>query len=141
MVSFKRAHFEKGSILTCVRWYVAYPLSYRHLEEMMQERGVAVDHSTIHRWVLKYAPQLTRNAEDPGSRGQVCNVVGSTQWRSSRIKSSGYCSDSSSTTASMASKVFCRCRCGERLSGGYWSSGIGMDNNAAKSGTVSATDR
>jgi putative transposase len=41
-----------------VRWYLAYPLSYRQLEEMKQERGVALDHSTIHRWVLKYAPQL-----------------------------------------------------------------------------------
>jgi putative transposase len=43
--------------LTCVRWYVAYPLSYRQLEEMMQERGASVDHSTINRWVLKYSPQ------------------------------------------------------------------------------------
>ena len=53
MLSFKGAHFEKEIILTCVRWYVAYPLSYRQLEEMMQERGVTVDHSTINRWVLK----------------------------------------------------------------------------------------
>jgi putative transposase len=58
MVSFKGAYFMKDIILTCVRWYVAYPLSYRQLEEMMQERGVAVDHSTINRWVLRYAPQL-----------------------------------------------------------------------------------
>jgi transposase-like protein len=41
-----------------VRWYVAYPLSYRQIEEMMQERGVAVDHSTVNRWALKYVPQL-----------------------------------------------------------------------------------
>jgi putative transposase len=58
MISFKGTHFVKDIILTCVRWYLAYPLSYPHLEEMMQERGVAVDHSTIHRWVLKCAPQL-----------------------------------------------------------------------------------
>jgi putative transposase len=58
MVSFKGAHFETTIILTCVRWYLAYPLSYRQLEEMMQERGVLVDHATINRWVLKYAPQL-----------------------------------------------------------------------------------
>ena len=57
-VSFKGAHVEKDIILTCVRWYVVYPLSYRQLEEMMQERGVAVDHSTSHRSVLTYAPQL-----------------------------------------------------------------------------------
>ena len=60
MVSFKGAHFERDIILTCVRWYLAYPLSYRHLAEMRQERGVAVDHSTINRWVLKYAPELER---------------------------------------------------------------------------------
>jgi transposase-like protein len=57
-VSFRGAHFAKEIILTCVRWYVAYPLSYRRLEEMLQERGVIVDHSTINRWVLKYSPQL-----------------------------------------------------------------------------------
>jgi putative transposase len=58
MVSFKGAHFTKDIILTCVRWSVAYPLSYRQVEELMQERGVSVDHATIHRWVLKYSPQL-----------------------------------------------------------------------------------
>jgi putative transposase len=44
--------------LTCVRWYVAYPLSYRQLEELMQERGISVDHTTINRWVLRYGPHL-----------------------------------------------------------------------------------
>jgi putative transposase len=58
MVSFKGAHFVKEIILTCVRWYVAYPLSYRHVEELMHERGVSVDHATVNRWVLKYSPQL-----------------------------------------------------------------------------------
>src|SRR5262245_57728584 len=57
MVSFKGAHFLKDIILTCVRWYVAYPLSYRQVEELMGERGVSVDHATIQRWVLKYSPQ------------------------------------------------------------------------------------
>lgn len=58
MVSFKGAHFVKDIILACVRWYVAYPLSYRQVEELMEERGVRVDHATIQRWVLKYSPQL-----------------------------------------------------------------------------------
>jgi putative transposase len=58
MVSFKGAHFVRDIILTCVRWYLAYPLSYRQVEELMQERGVSVDHATINRWVLKYAPSL-----------------------------------------------------------------------------------
>jgi hypothetical protein len=43
----KRLHYPLDVILTCVRWYVAYPLSLRHLEEMMPERGIWVDHSTI----------------------------------------------------------------------------------------------
>jgi putative transposase len=58
MISFKGAHFVKDIILTCVRWYLAYPLSYRQLEELMQEREVSVDHATINRWVLKYTPLL-----------------------------------------------------------------------------------
>jgi putative transposase len=58
MVSFKGAHFVRDIILTCMRWYLAYPLSYRQVEELMQERGVSVDHATINRWVLKYSPQL-----------------------------------------------------------------------------------
>src|SRR5262245_44628334 len=57
-VSFKGAHFPKEIILMGVRWYVAYPLSTRHVEELMEERGVEVDHSTINRWVIKYSPQL-----------------------------------------------------------------------------------
>ena len=47
-------------ILTCVRWYVAYPLSLRQLEEMMTERGIAVDHSTVHRWAIKFLPVLEK---------------------------------------------------------------------------------
>jgi transposase-like protein len=57
-VSFKGAHFPQDIILTCVRWYVAYPLSTRHVEELMEERGVSVDHATVNRWVVKYSPQL-----------------------------------------------------------------------------------
>ena len=57
-VSFKGAHFPQDIILTGVRWYIAYPLSTRHVEELMRERGVHVDHSTINRWVIKYSPQL-----------------------------------------------------------------------------------
>jgi putative transposase len=57
-VSFKGAHFPQDIMLTGVRWYVAYPLSTRHVEELMLERGVHVDHSTINRWVIKYSPPL-----------------------------------------------------------------------------------
>lgn len=54
----KRLHYPLEVMLTCVRWYVAYPLSLRHVEEMMQERGVFVDHSTVHRWAIKVLPIL-----------------------------------------------------------------------------------
>src|SRR5436853_1279198 len=57
-ISFKGAHFPPDIILMGVRWYGAYPLSTRHVEEIMLECGVHVDHSTINRWVLKYGPQL-----------------------------------------------------------------------------------
>jgi putative transposase len=50
-VSFKGAHFPKEIILMGVRWYVAYPLSTRHVEELMEERGVEVDH-TVSKWEL-----------------------------------------------------------------------------------------
>src|SRR5215471_8783173 len=57
-ISFKGAHFPHDIILMGVRWYVAYPLSTHHVEELMEERGVAVDHATIQRWVVKYSPRL-----------------------------------------------------------------------------------
>jgi putative transposase len=58
MIDFKGSQFERDIILWGVRWYVAYPVSYRQLEEMMAERGVEVDHSSLNRWVLKYTPLL-----------------------------------------------------------------------------------
>jgi transposase-like protein len=57
-ISFKGAHFPQEIILMGVRWYVAYPLSSRQVEELMAERGVELDHATIHRWVIKYSPLL-----------------------------------------------------------------------------------
>jgi putative transposase len=57
-INFKGAHFPPEVILMGIRWYVAYPLSTRHVEELMEECGVEVDHSTMNRWVIKYSPQL-----------------------------------------------------------------------------------
>ena len=54
----KRMHYPLDVMLVCVRWYAAYPLSFRHIEEMMIERGILVDHSTVHRWALKILPVL-----------------------------------------------------------------------------------
>jgi len=58
MISFKGRHFMKDIILMAVRWYVSYSLSYRDIEELMLERGMPVDHSTLNRWVIYYSPLL-----------------------------------------------------------------------------------
>lgn len=55
---FKWKHFEPDIIMVCVRWYLKYPLSYRMLVEMMQERGLSLSHTTIMRWVHQYSPIL-----------------------------------------------------------------------------------
>jgi transposase-like protein len=55
---FKGRHFDRSVILLCVRWYLAYNLSLRDRAVMMNERGVSVDHTTIHRWTVHYAPLL-----------------------------------------------------------------------------------
>ncbi|GHP00423.1 IS6 family transposase [Reticulibacter mediterranei] len=57
---FKWRHFQTEIILLCVQWYLRYPLSYRDLEEIMAERGLLVDHSTIYRWVQAYAPEIEK---------------------------------------------------------------------------------
>ena len=58
MISFKGRHFPKDVILMVVRWKVAYSLSYRQIEELAQERGVELDHSSVQKWVVHYSPQL-----------------------------------------------------------------------------------
>jgi IS6 family transposase len=60
MSDFKWKHFTGEIILGCVRWYCKYGISYRDLEEMMQERGVEVDHTTLYRWVQQYAPEIEK---------------------------------------------------------------------------------
>jgi transposase-like protein len=54
----KGRHLDRSVILRCVRWYLAYGLSLRNLEEMMAERGSTVDHATIHHWTVHYTPLL-----------------------------------------------------------------------------------
>ena len=60
---FKGRHFEGQIILLCVRWYLRYSLSYRDLKEMMAERGLKIDHTTIYRWVQSYAPELEKRCK------------------------------------------------------------------------------
>ncbi len=59
---FKWKHFQGEIILLCVRWYLKYALSYRNLSEIMLERVLSVDHTTIYRWVMIYAPQIEEKA-------------------------------------------------------------------------------
>ncbi|MGX5057170.1 IS66 family transposase [Enterobacter asburiae] len=58
MLSFKGRHFPRDLVLMAVRWKLAYSLSYRNIEELLEERGADVDHSTVQKWVVHYAPQL-----------------------------------------------------------------------------------
>ena len=58
--AFQRLHYPVDIIAQCVRWYLAYDLSLRNLEEMMAERGIFVDHSMLHRWVIRLVPSLDK---------------------------------------------------------------------------------
>jgi putative transposase len=60
MLSFKGMRFPANVILVCIRWYATYPLSYRHLKELMDERGVSVDHSTVNRWAIRFLPLIEK---------------------------------------------------------------------------------
>jgi putative transposase len=62
MIDFKGTQFEREIILWAVRWYVAYPISYRQLEEMRSEWGVAMDHSTLNRWVINTLRSLRKRS-------------------------------------------------------------------------------
>ena len=57
---YRRRRFEAEIIELCVRWYITYRLSYRDLVAMMAERGLAVSHTTILRWVIRYVPEFEK---------------------------------------------------------------------------------
>ena len=63
---FRKRQFEPVIIVTCVRWYLRYPLSARDVECLIAERGLSVDHTTVWRWSQRYGPELNRQL-----RGQV----------------------------------------------------------------------
>lgn len=85
MLSFKWRHYPKQIILMAVRWYLAYPLSYRNIEEIFAERGIIADHSTLNRWVIRYAPLL----EDVFRKTQKRKVSGSWRMDETYIKVKG----------------------------------------------------
>ena len=68
MINFKGAQFPKDVILFAVWFYVRFPVSYRDLEEIMEERGVNVDHATLNRWVERYAPLIAQEAQKRKTR-------------------------------------------------------------------------
>jgi transposase-like protein len=57
---FRGRHFDREVIILCVRWYLRYKLSFRDLVEMMSERGLHLAHTTILRWVQRYAPEFIK---------------------------------------------------------------------------------
>ena len=57
---FKWRHFEPEIIICAVRWYLRFSLSYRDVEELLVERGLPADHTTVWRWVQRYAPELNK---------------------------------------------------------------------------------
>ena len=72
---FNGRHFDRSVILLCVRWYLAYNLSLRDLEEMMAERGIHVDHSTVHRWVVHFAPLLLESFNGENVRSPASGTL------------------------------------------------------------------
>src|SRR5215469_14409075 len=101
---FRKRQFEPVIIVTCVRWYCSFSLSLRDLEELMAERGLAVDHTTIGRWVQRYGPEVHRRLQ-----GQV--KLKSSSWHIDetfvRIAADGCtCSGRSTATARRSTSTF-----------------------------------
>src|SRR3546814_11810209 len=69
MTDFKWCHFQGDVILSAVRWYCRYPISYRDLEELLAERGISVDHPTIYRGAQCYAPAMEKRLRWSWQRG------------------------------------------------------------------------
>ena len=86
MLNTRGMRFPIEVILVCIRWYAACPLSYRHLEEMMQERSVVIDHSSFNRCAIRFLPLLERSSGTT-STGSV--RAGGRMKRISRGKAAG----------------------------------------------------
>src|SRR5665648_153589 len=85
MLIVKKMRFPIEVMLVCIRWYAAYPLSCRQLEEMMEARGVSVDHSTVSRWAIRFLPLL----ENIFRRNYKCSVGRSWRMDETYIKVKG----------------------------------------------------
>ncbi|MEL7389112.1 MAG: IS6 family transposase [Pseudomonadota bacterium] len=69
--TFRHHRFPKEIILCAVRWYLRYPLSYQDVVDLLAERDVVVDRSTVYRWVQKFGPELTKRTEKHLRRARV----------------------------------------------------------------------
>jgi len=121
---FRGRHFQDEIIVLCLRWYLRYSLSYRDLEEMMAERGLSLDHSTIARWVLRYAPILSQRIRcemrKPNRSWRVdetyVRVAGRWTYLYRAVDSEGNTIDFmlSPNRDLTAAKHFCSLQCGEQ---------------------------
>ncbi|EJK88389.1 transposase [Rhizobium sp. AP16] len=133
MSDFKWRHFQGEVILWAVRWYCRYGVSYRDLEQMMGERGVSVDHSTIYRWVQKYAPEIEKRLRWHWRRPQ------STSWRvdETYVKVRGKWTylyravDKFGNTIRFLSVADAQCQSSQAISGqgSEWLEGLGKANS------------
>src|SRR5580704_11449657 len=83
----KGRHFDREVIILCVRWYLWFKVSLRDLVEMMAERGLSMAHTTIMRWVQRYAPEFEKRWQR-FAPGRSVGHGGSTR-PTSRSKASG----------------------------------------------------
>ena len=104
MVDFRGVHFPKKGILYAVFFYLRYPGSYRDLEEILEERGVDVDHGTLNRWVVKFAPLMPEKAQS--HKNQPPNLGAWTK-PTSRFKANGPTITGRSTTRGKTLISFC----------------------------------
>jgi putative transposase len=75
MINFREMRFPVKAILMRIWWYAAYPSSTRHLEEMMEDRGVLVDHSAVSRWATRFLPLLEEIFRDEKRAGSLRAVA------------------------------------------------------------------
>ena len=94
---FRGRHFQASLILQAVSWYLRYSLSYRDIEELFRERGLAVDHSTLNRWVLTYAPRIERRLRS--FRKPHCGSIRIDETTSGSAASGDTCTGPSTSTA------------------------------------------
>ncbi len=81
-LKFTGRHFPSEIILQSIRYYLSYKLSYREIEEVLAERGINVDYSTLNRWVIKYAPLLEHQARERKKRMDETYINVKCQWKS-----------------------------------------------------------